>query len=258
MIPAASLHGRPSPPAARWRAVLAQLEMELRLTLRRGENLLVTLAIPAGALLFFTLVDVLPTDGSDPVDFLLPGVLALAIIATGFVSLGIATAYERAYGVLKRLGATPLSRSGLVVAKVGSVAVVEAVQLVLLVGIAAGLLGWRPDGTSWPLVVVGLVLGTATFAGLGLLLAGTLRADVVMALTNAIFLVLMLLGGLIVPLDRLPEPLAAISSLLPAAALADTLRFGFGASGDPTGPLLVLAAWAVGSAGAAAALFRWD
>ncbi len=257
MIVPASIHGTPSAPAPRWRAIFAQLGMELRLLLRRPENLVVTLVIPIGVLLFFGTVVVLPTDGGDPVSELLPGVIALAVIATSFVSLGIATAYERAYGVLKRLGSSPLSRSGLVLGKIGAVAFIELVQVVVLVGIAIGL-GWRPDGLSLPVVLAAVVAGTAAFAGLGLLMAGTLRAEAVMALANAVFLVLLLLGGLIVPLDRLPEPLAAVSSALPAAALTEVLRAGLVGSGDITGPAVVLAAWAIGAVAAASALFRWD
>jgi ABC-2 type transport system permease protein len=257
VIGTASVHGDPSRPAPRWRAILSQTRMELRLLLRRPENLVVTLVIPVGVLLFFGTVDVLPTDGQDPVGELLPGVIALAVIATAFVSLGIATAYERYYGVLKRLGSSPLGRSGLVVAKVAAVAAIELVQVALLVGLAAGL-GWRPDGASIPMLGLGVVLGTAAFAGLALLMAGTMRAEAVMALANAIFLVLLLLGGLIVPLDRLPEPLAAVSSALPAAALAEVLRAALGASVDAAGPMVVLAAWAAGAVAAASTLFRWD
>ena len=253
----ASIHGAPARPAPRWQAVLAQLRMELRLLVRRPENLVVTLVIPIGVLLFFGTVDVLPSEGQDPVGALLPGVIALAVIATSFVSLGIATAYERYYGVLKRLRTTPLSRSGLVLAKIGAVATIELVQVVVLAGLAI-VLGWRPDGAALPVIVAGVVAGTAAFAGLGLLMAGTMRAEAVMALANALFLVLLLLGGLIVPLDRLPEPLAAVSSVLPAAALADVLRAGLGAPGDVTGPAAVLAAWAIGAAAAASIFFRWD
>src|SRR6058998_3445875 len=115
------------------RAVLAQSKVEAILTLRRGESLIVTLGIPVGILIFFGNVDLVDTGYRDPLDFLVPGVLALAVMSTAMVSLGIATGFERRYGVLKRLGSTPLGRSGLLTAKTLTVVTVELVQVVLVV-----------------------------------------------------------------------------------------------------------------------------
>lgn len=246
---------RPASPIA---ATLAQTAIELRFSLRRGENMLVTILIPAAVLIFFASVDVLPSGSGRPVDFLLPGSIALAVIATGLVSLGIATAYERQYGVLKRLGGSPLTRSNLIVAKIGGVLTVEAFQVALLVAIGLGL-GWSPGpGTSVALLVLILVLGTAVFAGLGLLLAGALRAEVTMALANGLFLGSMLLGGIIVPLDRLPGAVAGVAAWFPGAALADGLRIAFGTAGDAALPLAILSAWAIGAVVLAARTFKWD
>lgn len=232
--------------------------MELRLTARRGENLLVTIVIPAVVLLFFASVAVLPTAGR-PVDFLLPGALALAVIATSLVNLGIATAYERQYGVLKRLGGSPLTRGGLLAAKILAVVAVELLQVALLVLIAAVVLGWRPPpGAPVGLVAVGLGLGTLAFAGLGLAMAGALRAEATLALANGLFLAFLLLGGIVLPVDHLPAPLAAIAGVLPAASLADVFRIAFGAGGDLVRPVVVLGAWAIGSVAVAARTFRWD
>jgi ABC-2 type transport system permease protein len=234
--------------------------MELRLTARRGENVLVTIVIPVVVLLFFASVGVLPTGTGRPVDFLLPGSLALAVVATSLVNLGIATAYERHYGVLKRLGGSPLTRGSLIVAKIGAVLAVEVAQVILLVVIAAIALGWRPSpGASPVLFVIAVLLGTLAFAGLGLLLAGTLRAEATLALANALFIAFLLLGGIVLPVTDLPGPLATIAGLLPAAALADLFRIALG-SGDADLPrsLLVLAAWGIGAVGLAARSFRWD
>jgi ABC-2 type transport system permease protein len=247
------------------RMVAAQLAMELRLTARRGENLLATLVLPVVLLAFFAAVPLLPLPGGGTtsaraVDSLLPGVLAIAIVAAGLVNLGIATAFERGYGVLKRLGGSPLPRGGLLAAKIGAVLVVEAVQAVLLVGVAAIGFGWAP-GTGWlPLVVVvAVVLGTFTFSALGLLLAGTLRPEATLALANGLFVLGMLLGGMLVPAASLPGTLGAVAALTPTAALADALRIGLGsASGDPAGPLLLLGAWGIAAALAAARWFRWE
>ena len=240
-------------------ATAAQLSTELRLTARRGENLLAIAVIPVAVLVFFSTTTVLAIPGSTGVDTLLPGAIALAIIASGLVNLGIATAYERSYGVLKRLGGSPLGRSGLVAAKVGSIAVIVVLQIVVLVAVAWIGLGWRPgDAASLPVVVGVVALGTATFAGLGLCLAGTLRAEAALALANGLFLAAMLLGGIIVPTASLPGPVATISDLLPAAALADALRIALGPStGDLVRPLGVVVAWGVGAIAVAVRAFRW-
>jgi ABC-2 type transport system permease protein len=251
-----------SRPAGHATVIGAQLAMDLRLTARRGENLLVMAVIPAAVLLFFASVPVLALDGpagAEPVDFLLPGSIALAVIATSLVNLGIATAYERQYGVLKRLGGSPLGRGDLVVARLLTVLVVESAQVVLLLAIAAGLLGWSPAaGASPVLLVAGVLLGTAAFAGIGLLVAGTLRAETTLALANTLFLGCLLLGGIVQPVDRLPEPLAALAGVLPAAALADTLRIALGGAGDVVWPLAVLGSWASAGLLLTTRTFRWD
>jgi ABC-2 type transport system permease protein len=257
------------------RMVAAQLGMELRLTLRRGENLLATLVLPVLLLVFFSAVPVLPAAGAagdaadaTAVSRLLPGVLAIAIVAAGLVNLGIATAFERGYGVLKRLGGTPLPRSGLLSAKIGAVLVVEAVQAVLLLGVAMGAFGWTPGpGWSPAVVAAAVVLGTFTFSALGLLLAGTLRPEATLALANGLFVLAMLLGGLLVPASGLPGILGEIAALTPTAALADALRVGLdapgaagaaGGAGAAAGSLALLAAWGVSTAVAAARWFRWE
>jgi ABC-2 type transport system permease protein len=247
---------RPAPLLA---ATLAQTGMELRLTARRGENVLVTIIIPAVVLLFFATTGVLPTPSGRPVDFLLPGSLALAVIATSLVNLGIATAYERQYGVLKRLGGSPLTVAGLVAAKIGAVLVVEVGQVVLLVAIATSMLGWSPPpGTNAVMFVGTVLLGTFTFAGLGLLLAGALRAEATLALANALFIGAVLIGGIILPVDHLPELLTVVAGLLPAAALSDAFRGALGEDLDLARPLVILIVWGVGSIALTARTFRWE
>jgi ABC-2 type transport system permease protein len=231
--------------------------MELRLTSRRGENLLALLVIPAVVLLFFGAF--LPPSQVPPVERLLPGTIALAIIAAGLVNLGIATAYERHYGVLKRLGGSPLSRGGLLAGKVAAILVAEAVQVALLVALAAVLFGWRPSPTaSAPLLVAVILLGTLTFTGLGLLLAGTLRAEATLALANGLFLACLVLGGVIVPVDDLPSWLAAIARLLPAAALTDAVSVALGGPGQLGPAVVVLLVWAALATVVTARAFRWE
>lgn len=248
-----------SRPSAPIRAMLALTAMELRLTVRRGENVLVTMIVPAAVLIFFATAGIVPGVAGRPVDFLLPGSLALAVIATGLVNLGIATAYERNYGVLKRLGASPLPAWALIGAKLGAVLVLEVLQVVLLLAVAVFVLGWTiPPGLSTALFVAAMLLGTAAFAGLGLLLAGTLRAEATLALANALFLGFLMVGGIVLPVDHLPAPLDAIAAVLPAAALSEALRTALGAGGAVGPPFAILGAWGLVTAGLAVRSFRWE
>ncbi len=251
---------RPAPPL---RSVAALAALELRLTARRGENVLVTLVIPAAVLLFFAGVAVPPGLPRRPVDHLLPGTIALAIVAAGLVNLGIATAYERSYGVLKRLGGAPLPRWGLLAAKAGALLVLELVQVLVLGTVAVVAFGWAP-GPGWSpiLAAVAIVLGTLAFAALGLLLAGTLRAEATLALANGLFLAFLMLGGLVVPVEGLPTFLQPVAAVLPATALADLLRIALDSGVDPDGArastVAVLASWAVAATVLAVRLFRWN
>jgi ABC-2 type transport system permease protein len=241
--------------------VAAMAAMELRLVLRRPENLFATIVIPTLVLVLFSSVAIIaPTSGGRPVDFLLPGSIALAIIATSLVSLGITTGYDRSYGVLKRLGGSPLSRAELIAARIITVLAVEAVQVVLLIGTATALFGWTPGAAmSVPLLVGGGVLGTLAFAGLGILLAGILRAETMLAVANLLFLAFLALGGIVVAVDRLPPPVAAIAHALPAAALSDVLRIALGgAGGDALSSLVLLGVWGTVAVGLAAATFAWE
>ena len=245
--------------APAWQAVLAMVGMELRLALRRGETLVATAVLPVVVLLFFSSVSIVPLASGRPVDFLLPGSIAFAIIATSLVSLGITTAYDRFYGVLKRLGGSPLSRAELIAAKILAVLVVEAVQLAVLVGAASLLLGWStPAGASPLLLVAAVLLGTLAFAGLGLLLAGTLRAETMLAVANILFVASLVLGGVVMPISQLPAPLAAVAGTLPPAALSDALRIALGAAGDAAGSLALLGGWGAASVALAIATFRWE
>jgi ABC-2 type transport system permease protein len=237
---------------------MAQTGIEVRLTLRRGEQLLVTLLIPAGVLLAFGGMEAAPEGYSKTVDFLLPGVLALAVMAAGMVSLGISTAYERFYRVLKRLGATPLTRLDVLLAKSGGVLVVEVLQVVVLCALAAVAFGWRPAETAWAALPL-LALGTVCFAGLGMLMAGALRAEATLGLANALYLLFLALGGLVAPLDRLPGGLADAVRVLPATALGRVLRAVLAQGTAPGGfDLLVLIVWSVAAVALTARTFKWE
>lgn len=237
----------------------SQLRAELGVVLRNGEQLLLTLIIPVMLLVFFSTVDVLPTgDVREAVDFLTPGVLALAVMSSAMVSLGIAIGFERGYKVLKRLGATPLGRPRWLAAKISSVILVQFIQLLVLVPVALAL-GWDAGSARWLLAVAAIVTGTMAFGGVGLFIAGRLRAEVNLAAQNGLYLVLLLLGGMVIPFDELPAPLAAVAKCLPSGALADVFRDALvGGADRPGTSWVVLGAWALIAPALTAVTFRWE
>jgi ABC-2 type transport system permease protein len=239
------------------RAIRAQTRAEVTMTLRRGENLLVTLILPVVLLFFFAWVmSALPTVGK-LIDFLLPGIITVAIMSTAMVSLGIATAYERYYGALKRLGASPLPRWGLLTAKVLAVLAIEVVQVALLVILAALVYGWRPAGPVWAAIPI-LLLGTAAFAGLGMLMAGALRAEATLGIANGLYVIFLAIGGIFLPVDHLPPVLHWLAAILPPAALSDALRGALTKQGIHAGSVALLAAWTIILVAAAALTFKWE
>lgn len=239
------------------RMIGAQAAFETKMLLRNGEQLLLTVVIPALLLVLFSTVSVVDTGAGEAVDFLTPGVLALAVMSTAFTGQAIGTGFERRYGVLKRLGASPLPRWALMTAKTASVLFTEVLQIVLLTVIAFAL-GWSPHGNPFAVLVL-LVLGTAAFSGLGLLMAGTLRAEATLAAANLVFLLLLVGGGVIVPLERFPAAGQDVLRLLPISALSDGLRDVLQrGTAMPWGDLGILAGWTVLGLGAAGRFFRWE
>jgi ABC-2 type transport system permease protein len=245
------------------RPLTAQLRAEVTMVFTNGETVFLTLGIPVVFLWFFSAVHVLPTGTGRPVDFLVPGILALAVMSTAMTALGIGTGFERGYGVLKRLGATPLGRPRLLAAKIMAVTAVELLQAAVLVGVGLGL-GWSPGGGGGTGALVGsaivaMVLGTVAFGGIGLLLAGTLKALVNLAVVNGLFVVLLLLGGMLIPLGKLPAWLSDVARVLPASALADALHNTLGQGVAVSArDWIVLVAWAVAAPVAAGLTFRWE
>jgi ABC-2 type transport system permease protein len=245
------------------KVLLAQLRAEVRMTLTRGESLLLTVGIPMVLLVFFSVVKVIDMDTDEPVDFLAPSTLALAIISMALTGTAIATAFERDYGALKRIGTTPLGRPRLIAAKLGAVLVVQVVQVIALT-LVAMLLGWRPEAGGWPQAILAMLLATAGFVGLGLLMAGRLPALVTLAAANGLYLVLLLISGIVVPLSRFPAAFRTIVELLPSTALAQLVRAAFGTGSSVATetsvekPWIVLLVWACVGFGAAIRWFRWE
>jgi len=269
----------PAPgPASESAMLRAQTLMELRLTLRRGESLLLVAVIPLVLLALFALlplVDLGSPAGSTPgssaggpsgsprgstaarADALVPGILALAVMSTAFTGQAIATGFERSYGVLKRLGTTALPRRLLLTAKTLAVLAVEVGQVAAIAALGLAL-GWSPAWSGVPAALLLLLLGTAAFSGLGLLMAGTLRAEATLAAANLVYVLLLVVGGVIFPLGVFPDGAAEVLGLSPLAALATGLREALGDGALTLGPAAVLAVWAVGSLSLAARTFRWE
>lgn len=257
----ATLDLSPRPGSAPRAAMLrAQTTMELRLLARNGEQLLLTMVIPLVLLLLSSASDKIVDLGPGrPIDIITPGILALAVLSTSFTSLAIATGFERRYGVIKRLGASPLPRWGLLFGKVGAVVLVEIVQLTVL-SVVGLLIGWEPRGgvSAFVDLVLLAILGTAAFGSLGLLIAGTLRAEATLAVANLVYVLLLVGGGLLVPLSRYPEVAAHALQLLPSGALGQGLRDTFSGSGASAFSYVVLIVWTVCATLAVSRTFKWE
>ncbi|WP_255181115.1 ABC transporter permease [Cellulosimicrobium cellulans] len=244
--------------APAWRRVGAQTAFETRMILRNGEQLLVTVILPVMLLLGLVLTSFvdLDTGGATRVDFVTPGVLALAVMSTAFTSQAIATAFDRRNGVLRLMSTTPLGRGGLLAGKVLGVLAVEVVQVVVITAVALAL-GWRPDLAGIPAALLAVLLGTAAFTSLAMLLAGTLRAEGVLAVANLVLVVLTVGGGVLVPADQLPGPLAHVALLLPSGALGEAMRGALLDGSVPPFSVVVLLGWTAALGWGAGKLFRW-
>lgn len=241
-------------PSAPFSMLTAQSILELKLLLRNGEQLLLTMFIPITLLIGLTLLP-LGAMGDDPVDQVVPAVMMVAVMSTAFTGQAIAVGFDRRYGALKRLGATPLPKWGIIAGKSVAVLLVVVLQSVVLGSIGFAL-GWRPAVAGLFLGALVIALGTVTFATMGLLLGGTLRAEIVLALANILWFVLLGIGSLVVLADDLPTALHTVARLVPSGALAESLGRAVSGSWDWFG-IAVLAAWALISGWTAARTFRF-
>jgi ABC-2 type transport system permease protein len=239
------------------RQVLAQARMESKLMLRNGEQLLLAVVIPVIVLIGgVTGADSIGIDlEHDPVDVFAPGVLALAVMSTAFTSLAIATGFERRYGVIKRLGSSPLPRSGLLAGKVGGLLLVEVLQ-VTVISLVALALGWDPD-PGYLGALLALVVGTAAFASLGLFLAGVLRAEATLAAANLVYLLLLAGGAVVLPISAYGA-FGDVVRWLPSGALGSAMRDALISGAIAWRDLGVLLAWAVLGTVLTARTFTWE
>ena len=230
--------------------VSAHARWELRLLLRNGEQILLMFVIPIALLV--ALVVMRRSD----IDTQVPIVMTVSLIATCFTSLAIGTGFERRAGALRFLATTPLSRVDLLLGKAIATGALAAMSIAVL-AIVAATMGWRPDA-DWPSLVLFVLLGGGTFAAMAVLLAGALRAEAVLALANAIFVLLIVFGGVVFAAADMPSAIGRIVSLLPSAALADALQAALNGGNFPVGAGLVLLVWGAAAALLARRTFTWD
>ncbi|WP_309230622.1 ABC transporter permease [Nocardia sp. SYP-A9097] len=246
----------PAPqPTTRAKMLAAQSRMELILLLRNGEQLLLTMFIPITLLIGLTLLP-LSGLGAHRVDRVVPAVMMVAVMSTAFTGQAIAVGFDRRYGALKRLGATPLPRWGIVAGKCSAVLLVVVLQSILLGGIGFAL-GWRPSITGLLLGAIVIALGTVTFGALGLLLGGTLKAEIVLALANILWFIMLGTASLVFMSDDIPNAVSLIARIIPSGALSECLEQALRNSIDWYG-LAVLAAWSAVSGWLATRFFRFD
>lgn len=231
---------RPSQPATVRRMTAAQTRMELSLFLRNGEQLLVALIIPLAALIALVAIDF----GAVPeprVDHAITAVLTMSVMGTSFTGQAIAVAFDRRYDALKRLGGTPLPPAVIIAGKILATLILVAGQTIIL-GTLAVAMGWRPDPTGILVGAVMVALGSAAFSSMGLLLGGTLRAEIVLGLANLIWFVLIGAAGLAIGVVDLPSQVADILVVVPSYALTDALLTA-NHGGFPALAAVVLVAW---------------
>lgn len=243
-----------------WQRVIHHGWYETKTVARNGEQLLLTLVLPIGILILlsrFDGIDIATDAGQTRLDVIVPGILALAILSTAFTSQAIATAFDRRSGALRMFSTTPLGSSGVIGGKIVAVLLVEVGQFAIL-SVAAVLLGWRPPLLGFIIAVVPFIVGTAACVALALLIAVVLRPEAVLAVANLVWIVLVAVGGIVIPASYLPDGVATIAQWLPSGALGDAMRSAFLTQSLDWAAVGILAGWAVVAGLVAARRWRWS
>lgn len=243
-------------PAPALRRILSHAALEARILLSNGEQILVAIVMPALVLIGLRLLPVGRLEDVAPIDTAMAATLATALISTSFTSQAIQTGFDRRNGVLRWVATTPLGRDGYLAGKILATLGVHVLQVIVL-GVLGLALGWRPDPLDVLALVPVWVTGTVAFGSLGLLVAGTLRTEAVLAVSNLLFLLFVSVGGIAFPLMAYPRLLRGLVDLLPSGALGELMRAGLTDGPLLMGSFLVLLAWAVGGVIAVIRLFRW-
>ena len=241
--------------------VIEQGRYETMAMLRNGEQLMLNIIFPVMALIalrFTGLIDEYANSvGVSRMDAAVPGVLALCVISTALSGQGIATGFDRRYGVLRFLATTPLGRNGLIMGKCIAVLVVVAIQFTLVAVLGYGL-GWRPDAIAVSRSIITMIMGAGAFTALGLLIAGTVRAEATLAIVNIAWVILAGAGGVVFPLKSFPDWYAAVVAWSPSAALGDALRGNFIQHQWLADPHWVIIVWTVVIGFIASRKFKWS
>ncbi|UZX03386.1 ABC transporter permease [Arthrobacter sp. CDRTa11] len=258
-VPASPGNRSASPPAAAplLRRILLQGKYESLTMIRNGEQLILAVVLPLLALVGLTVTPLLDGLGASRINVAVPGILALCAMSTAFTGQGISTGFDRRYGVLRFLSTTPLGRVGLIAGKVLAVLVVLALQIGVVTAVALPL-GWQPPAAGWLPGISLLVLGAAAFTALGLLVAGTVRPEATLAITNLLWILLGALGGIVIPAVRLPDAAQAVVHYLPSGALGEALREAFLHGTLNGGAALILLSWTILGGAAAIRWFKWN
>jgi ABC-2 type transport system permease protein len=244
-------------PSPLLRRVLLQGKYEATAMLRNGEQLILAIVLPLLALVGLTVTPFLDGLGGSRIDIAVPGILALCAMSTAFTGQGIATGFDRRYGVLRFLSTTPLGRGGLIAGKALSVLAVLCLQVAAVSAVALSL-GWRPQAGGWIPGLFLLALGAAAFTALGLLVAGTVRPEATLAITNLLWILLGALGGIVLPAARLPAAARDAVQFLPSGALGESLREAFLTGTLNGGATLILLLWTLIAGAAAIRWFKWN
>lgn len=241
--------------------VIEQGRYETMAMLRNGEQLMLNIIFPIMALIalrFTGLIDEYANSvGVSRMDAAVPGVLALCVISTALSGQGIATGFDRRYGVLRFLATTPLGRNGLIMGKCIAVLVVVAIQFTLVAVLGYGL-GWRPDAIAVSRSIITMLMGAGAFTALGLLIAGTVRAEATLAIVNIAWVILAGAGGVVFPLKSFPDWYAGVVAWSPSAALGDALRGNFIQHQWLAEPHWVIIVWTVVIGFIASRKFKWS
>nr|WP_239537021.1 ABC transporter permease [Arthrobacter roseus] len=239
------------------RRILVHGGYEAKVMLRNGEQLVLAIVLPLLALIGLTVTPLLDGLGDTRINVATPGVLALCAMSTAFTGQGIATGFDRRYGVLRFLSTTPLGKTGLIFGKALAVVCVLVVQVVTI-SVVAGVMGWRPLPQGIPVAILLLLLGVAAFTALGLLVAGTFRPEATLAVTNLLWILLAAGGGILIPASELPQSVQPFVEILPSSALGEALRGALGQGAFEISPMITLVVWAAAASIAAVKWFKWS
>jgi ABC-2 type transport system permease protein len=237
------------------RRLYIQTKWEFFLNARNSEQALLLVLIPIVILFVLTKTAIIGGENTE-VFAAFATVVTVSTFAAGFTSLAIATAFERRSETLVFLGTTSLTRVEVVLAKsLGSFLLAIFAGLFTL--IAALILGWNPT-LSTLLLPFWMMLGVVSVSGFAYLLAGTLRAEAVLAIANGIFVLVLMFGGVIFTFS---ETITNVLEFLPPLALKNVIEFSVaptnGGDTNVIKAMCVLIAWGAAGHILASRFFKW-